>query len=66
MDILVFRFYGYIRYYFMDISNIFGEYFDKIINRTKSFQNLWQYLDELKKNDKISKNKNIKLFYKYN
>ena len=50
----------------MDISNIFGEYFDKIINRTKSFQNLWQYLDELKKNDKISKNKNIKLFYKYN
>ena len=50
----------------MDISNIFGEYFDKIINRTKNFQNLWQYLDELKKNDKISKNKNIKLFYKYN
>ena len=57
--------YGYIGTWILRIyrkyrRNING-YFDKNIDRREIVQNSWKYLENLKKNDKISKNTHIKV-----
>ena len=49
-----------LRIYWIYRINI-DEYFDKNIDRREIVQNSWKYLENLKKNDKISKNTHIKV-----
>ena len=57
--------YGYIgililRIYRKYLTKI-NEYFDKNMDQIEMIQNLWRYLENFLKNDKISKNIHIKI-----
>ena len=54
-DISIFGFYGFIK-------NIDG-YLNKNINKAKIIQNSWKHLEKLQKNDKINKNKHVKVIF---